>query len=134
MRTIGAVMLLAAWIIFLGVSDGQGGKTKIQPKGVSIHHVVPQGKVVERKSDAIVRFHTKIGTVPTFRPEARKGGNWHWHPWNGWVWLPIGVGPNAVLLEETYALPKVAVVYETAPAPMEVICPHCGKPITVYVH
>lgn len=133
MRTI-AIAFIAVMSALATVSDGQVAKPKPQPKGVSVHHVVPKGKVVEKKSDAVVKFHSKIGTVPTFRPDARKGGNWHWHPWHGWVWLPIGVGPSTVLLGEAYALPAQAVVYETTPTPLEIICPHCGNPITIYVH
>lgn len=107
---------------------------KPAPKEVSIPHVIPKGKIVEKKVEAAPKFRTEITHVPATKPPERKGGSWHWHRWHGWTWLPVGMAPKTILLEANYRLPAVTVFYETTPAPLEIICPHCGKPIAVYVH
>lgn len=92
-----------------------------------------KGKVaVDVKVETIRKFEKPIATPPDKGPPERKGGQWRWHQHHGWVWLTVNV-PQTVVLPIEYKLPPVIVYYEVEKAPIQVICPHCDKPIWVYM-
>jgi hypothetical protein len=100
----------------------------------------PIGKVVTLPSTKVPRFERPIGKPHIERPTDRVGGNWHWHPRHGWVWLAPGVGvPTELVLPEAYALPQNVVYYQVEavqaapPLVFTVTCPHCGQAFKVRV-
>lgn len=137
---MGGVVLLAvlyAIPIWLGVTASQAQdkkpQPKVTPKSVDLFPQPGKANVVEKKHTELTKFKSPITTVPGTKPPPRTGGDWHWHRWHGWVWLPASAGVRVTLLPETFVLPQTVVYYEQASAPIEVVCPHCGQTITVYV-
>ncbi len=98
----------------------------------------PQGKVLTVPAKNLYKFKDPIKSPPTTQPPKKDGGNWHWHPHHGWVWLGVGTVALPLILPVNYALPASVTVYEVNAAPMvssplriQVVCPHCGWPVTV---
>jgi hypothetical protein len=92
----------------------------------------PKGKEVQKKAAELPRFAKPIDHVPDHRPPARAGGSWHWHRHHGWVLIPVAIAPRTILLPVEFVLPPVVVYYQAETPPIEVICPHCGRPLLIY--
>lgn len=84
-------------------------------------------------SDKLHKFEQPRSTIPDKRPPERKDGRWHWHPHHGWVLLPLTLSPRTVLLPPTFVLPPQVTYYEIPASSPVLLCPHCGKPITIQI-
>lgn len=118
-----------AAVFLVSSADSQDKKLGIKK---SVTTSFPQGKVTSHKLADLPKFDKAISTAPEHhRPPNQPGHSWHWHPWHGWVSIPVGVAPRAVLLPIDYRLPATVSYY--AMDPVQLVCPHCGNPIIVNV-
>jgi hypothetical protein len=114
--------------VFFGVLLGLAVKADDKGRPSS-----PQGHVVVKPAAELRRLATPATTptpAPAFAP--RPGHHWRYHPQYGtWVLVPVSVYPQQIALPVTYQLPVQVSVYQAAAPACQLMCPHCGQPITI---
>lgn len=88
----------------------------------------PIRPAIEINIDKLPKFKQPIQKPPQQRPPARAGHSWHWHPYRGWIALPLQQAPRTVILPQDYVIRGTVIA---PPRVTYVQCPHCGNTFQV---